>query len=660
MKTVIKHVSVIVFHTLLGSAPAAGLDPLAWRFEQQVVVSVPGLTKLDLPVETIAVSQSGLEDVRLLSPRGVETPLVIWTSPQESPRSQLVKDFQTRAAGSETILMLETGATDAIDAVILQTPAQDFIKSVRVEAGSGGEQWQELVKGDVIFRQRDGAGRLKVSIPSAVYPRLRITVDDLRATPVPFTGAALDFTALNRVTIPHNVIITQVEEKRNQTVLTLDLGAANLNIARLSILVSDPVFSRRVTLNYLRDDHGVPRMWGGTGTVLCRLPEKEGLTAESLDLPVDSQIPVKQATLTILNGDSPPLRVTGVSATRQPVSLVFFATETGQWKLLTGQRTAARPSYDLSALEGELRKSQAGAATAGPLLPNLSYQEPQALPAIPVDGAGINLAAWRFRKPVPGAAPGIIRMELDEEVLANCQSELADLRLVQNGRQIPWVQSPSKASRIIQPTVSPSNDPKRPSVSVWKLTQPHAGLPVRSLTCSSPTPLFDRSFILWGNRKDELGNIRRIQYGAAQWKRQSADQTLDFSLQLPSIRLPEELFLEANNGDNPPIAISGVKFLSAVQIVVAKLTEDEPVFLYYGNETATAPNYDLQLVREELLAATPALATLGAGEVLRARSSGVEVSAGSPWLWIALGVVVAVLLWIVARMLPAAAGKSPA
>ena len=55
MKTVIKYVSVIVFHTLLGSAPAAGLDPLAWRFEQQVVVSVPGLTKLDLPVETIAV-----------------------------------------------------------------------------------------------------------------------------------------------------------------------------------------------------------------------------------------------------------------------------------------------------------------------------------------------------------------------------------------------------------------------------------------------------------------------------------------------------------------------------------------------------------------------------------------------------------------------------
>ncbi len=644
---------VILFFLLSAAVHAAGLDATAWRFEQPVTVTAPGLTRLDLPVETINASQPELHDVRLLSPSGVETPLVIETTSLVPPRGEGVKDFKASAGDGETVLLLETGATEAIHGVILETPAPEFIKSVRVESGADGAQWSELVAGAVVFRQRDGAARLRVPVPSGVYARLRITLDDKRAQPVPFTAARVDFTKQKPVTAPHAISITKTEQKAKETVLTLDLGAANLNVASLTLQVNDPVFNRRVYLTYVQDDHGAPRTVSGVNDVLCRLPEKDGLKAESLELPVAWQIPVRQATLTIVNGDSPPLQVTGITAARQPVALVFFAPEAGAWRLLTGHRTAARPGYDVTALDAELRKSPASGAQAGGLAPNPTFKEPAALPGVPAEGSGIDLAKWRFRKAVSGAAAGVIRVELDEEVLSSCQDGLGDIRLVQKDRQIPWLRAESRAVRTIKPGVSRESDPKRPRVSLWKLTQPHAGLPVRELTCTSPTPLFDRTVSLWGNQKDEFGNVHRTQFGFAQWVRRTAGEPAIFSLQLGSYaRVQGELFLETENGDNPPIEIADVKLLTPVQTLVAKVTDSAPVFLYYGNEHTQEPSYDLQLVRQELLAATPAPATLGAEEVLRGRKSGADASAGSPWLWGALGLVVAVLLWVVAKMLP--------
>jgi len=86
------------------------------------------------------------------------------------------------------------------------------------------------------------------------------------------------------------------------------------------------------------------------------------------------------------------------------------------------------------------------------------------------------------------------------------------------------------------------------------------------------------------------------------------------------------------------------------------------VFLYYDNPHVNPPSYDLGLVRAELLAGDKHAAALGAEEELKAgkhRNQG-EMSAGSPWLWAALGLVVVVLLVVVAKMLPKAAGGTPA
>ena len=81
----------------------------------------------------------------------------------------------------------------------------------------------------------------------------------------------------------------------------------------------------------------------------------------------------------------------------------------------------------------------------------------------------------------------------------------------------------------------------------------------------------------------------------------------------------------------------------------------EPLELFYGNDRADAPRYDLRLVATQLLGAEKKIAALGP-EALVAKQSAHESEAptgnGGLVFWIILALVVAGLLLVLARMLP--------
>lgn len=322
----------------------------------------------------------------------------------------------------------------------------------------------------------------------------------------------------------------------------------------------------------------------------------------------------------------------------------------GKPKFLTCLQLLLR--YDSRLL---LRRDSATKVTAGELTINPNYKATAALPNVTPQGAEIDLAKWQYRKPVTITEAGVIRVEFDTEVLAHTQSSFGDVRLIQDGRQIPWQLDPTNATKMLQPAVVKESDPKRPTLSLWRITMPINNLPALRLTCSSPSELFERRITAWSKRKDSMGNEYKAPLGSTQWVHQKtgAQQALSFGFQ--STRLPETFFLETDNGDNPSIDIADVKIEYAVITLAVKLTETTPVFLYYGNDRAAMPSYDLRLVRNELLSATKQSAALGAEEKLLADKRGTtagEVSAGSPWLWVALAAVIGALLWVVAKMLP--------
>src|SRR5205807_3924355 len=102
---------------------------------------------------------------------------------------QNAESFQASLNRATTVITIETGLTQPLDSVTLESPAASFIKSAQVEGSADGKRWQTLAEGQPIFRQPGGASQLRVGFTASTWKWLRFTVDDQRSQPIPLTGA---------------------------------------------------------------------------------------------------------------------------------------------------------------------------------------------------------------------------------------------------------------------------------------------------------------------------------------------------------------------------------------------------------------------------------------------------------------------------------------
>src|ERR1700722_19115306 len=213
---------LFVVALLFGISAAAANLPSDWRRDQSFDVSTTGLVKMSLPVETLDAARPALEDLRLYDQAGNEVPYLIERPAQVAKAAQAVKALQVSLNANTTVITVETGLAQPFDGITLETPAMSFIKAVRVESSEDGNRWQTLAQGQPIFRQPDGASHLQISLPPTSSKWLRLTMDDGRSPPVPFTGALVHL-AMGKPT-PGELIsatITERDENPGETRLAL-------------------------------------------------------------------------------------------------------------------------------------------------------------------------------------------------------------------------------------------------------------------------------------------------------------------------------------------------------------------------------------------------------------------------------------------------------
>ena len=648
-------ITIIALFLAWSAIPSAAADFTAWRWQQNVEVKTPGVWSIQLPPDTLDASQSNFADIRLLSPDGVETPWFLEPSRQQGPVEAPMADFTVSVQTGETVLTA-TQSIGRIAGIILQSPARDFLKSIRIEGGDDGVTWHPLAEDELVFRQSDGTSRLQVPFDPVEWKSLRVAIRDDRTPQVPFTGMTVVPAAAGSITTPHPVTLAGREERGPETRLTLDLGAANLDLDSLQLEIAEAAFHRACLIE-TQTDAGSPAAIATVG--IRRSPAADPSSPVTLRIDAGRRIATRRITLRILNGDNPPLTVRGVRALRHPAAMVFFANKGGDWKLLTGYRQAAAPRYDVTTLREDFTRGNLGELTPGPLTAKPDHRSPTALPEVTTHGGPIDLAGWGRRRPVEITTPGVIHLELDAITLAGMAhpADLADLRLVQDGRQIPWLRTDNHPQRTLPATVTETPDPERPAMSRWSITLPVDGLPAASLTATSPDPLFSRDLVLTGRTVDRLGNRIPATLGNARWTvapRMSEAQRL-LNMPLGDTRLPRELTLETDNGDNPPIRIAQIAIAFQAPVIAARVDQAGPVFLYYDHPGSQPPSYDLALVRTGLLAADATTVVPGTEELLKPAKRP-EPGAGSPWLWAALAIVVALLLAVVAKLLPRTSG----
>jgi len=639
------------------STCAAGL-PSDWQHEQPFNVPASGLVKLSLPVETLDAARPALEDLRLCDDAGNEVPYLIEHPVPVVKVVQNVKSFHVSLTSSNTAIVLETGLTQPLDDVTLETPARSFLKPVRIEGSTDLKRWQPLEQGQPIFRQPDGVNRLHVSFPAGSWPWLRLTVDDQRTPPIPFTGAHIRVAVTEPAPtgwLP--VTIAERDENPGETRLALNLGAANLSLTAVQIETAEPLFTRHVTFAVPQvSEDTIHEQTIGQG-VVYRVAVGGQPVAESLLAPLESQVRSRELLLFIHNQDSPPLPITAVRVERRPVYLVFLARQAGTYHLLTGNGQCAAPRYDLAALDMNLKSMAVAPIQLPPPANNPDYRPPEVLPGIEATGAALDVTAWKFRQPVRLARAGAQQLELEPDVLAHTQPGFQDLRLLHGSNQVPYILEHTSISRSLAPAVTATNDAKDTKLSRWIIRLPQSRLPVIRLGCATETPLFQREMTLYEELADERGEKYRHPLGGTSWVQKPDRKSWEFFLTLDSPPQSDTLFLETHNGDNPPITLEKFQFFYPATRILFKAGSDDELFLYYGNPRADTPRYDLSLVAGQLLSADKALASPGTEQQLL-KSSWREheiPGQGGVVFWGILALVIVVLLIVISRLLP----KSP-
>ena len=376
-----------------------------------------------------------------------------------------------------------------------------------------------------------------------------------------------------------------------------------------------------------------------------------------VEIPIDTQIRGRQLIVLIDNGDSPPLVIDAVDADRRVTQLIFLAREQGRYQLLSGTPQCSTPRYDLSELGDQLKSAAAIELRPAALVAIPDYKPLDNLSALPLTGARIDLAAWKFRNPVQVSKAGAQQIELGPDVLARAAPDQRDLRIVTEDRQLPFLLERTSISRSVPLPQIAADDPKKPRLSRWSLRLPQAGTPITRVTCASGSALFQREMRLWEEVANERGDTFPRELGRASWKKAPNQAGQEFAIQLEVTPRSGTLFLETDNGDNRPIELHDFRGNYPVTRVVFKAASDstQAIWIYYGNPSAAFPRYDVTLVADQLFRAERAAATLGPQEGTGSKTERITqtLSGSARYIfWGILGLVVAGLLLLISRLLP--------
>ena len=639
----------------------AGVIPADWQWNQSLPVKEPGLVRVPLPPATLDVLRPGLADLRLLDPAGTEVawvpehPLqVAAASPVRRPKS-----FTVSLQSQSTVVTVETDLTRPVEGITLSTGDGSFLKALKVEASPDARSWQLIAKGLPIYQNYQGQTRREVSFPAVTSRWLRLTLDDSRSAPVPIAAVQVQELEPGQEAVlektPARIVIR--DELPRETRLRLDLGSANRDIVFLDLLSPDPFFTRRASVRERRFERGEWSERILVSGLLYREPLPDGSPGPPARFEIDRTIPTREVILVIENGDSPPLQVSSITVASHPVELVFWAREAGSYRLLAGNADCPVPGYDFAAFADRLRAARPQTATLGSLEPNPFFRPQPVAPDPFMLGGPLDPSPWQYRKSVPISRDGPQELELDLEVLTGSQPGLGDLRLVSEGRQRPYILDPQASLRTVNLNPVPADDPKRPSISLWRLTLPRDGIPLRSVELECSSTLFEREVILLTERDGPRGERVRSVLANAIWRRTPAASSGNLVLPLDGRSASATLWLEINNGDNAPLVVSKVTGSYAVGRLYFLAPVNPKTVLYYGNPSASSPMYDLQLIATRVINA-PASLVIPGPVVLNHTPHPIrlwERVNGGIWIfWGALALVVACLLVVLRRILPAA------
>ncbi|XYI01594.1 DUF2339 domain-containing protein [Sorangium sp. So ce1128] len=321
---------------------------------------------VDLDLYRESRAEELLADVRIAGPDGVEVPYVLreaGASPGAGQIAATMLDPGVDTAGA-------THATWALDApgtrhcrIELTVLGRTFLREARVDTGADPRSLREVARGAYVYRIPQGSEtveHLSVSYPlsRAALVRVRLLPEGARArdaardtsADVRITGGAVSCEppadARKSALLPLAIVETERNSEAKTTLVTLDAGAEGAPLEAVLLDVATPEFSRRVEVASTT----YRAVWPAVGSGLIHRIRPQGGSGVALAL---TRIPLSPTRkrflrLTIHDGDSAPLSLSGAQGEVRAREIVFRAVRPGPHRLYIGDALGERPRYDLA------------------------------------------------------------------------------------------------------------------------------------------------------------------------------------------------------------------------------------------------------------------------------------------------------------------------
>ncbi|WP_437784702.1 DUF2339 domain-containing protein [Sorangium sp. So ce1097] len=327
-------------------------------------VGAAGDHRVDVDLELYRESRAEelLADVRVAGPDGAEVPYVIrevGAAPSPGRIAATMLDPGVDAAGV-------AHATWALDApgtrhcrIELSVLGSSFLREARVDTGADPRSLSEVARGAHVYRIPQGSETVEHLAVS--YPLSRAALVRVRLVPagaparggfadVRITGGAVACdppdSAARTALVPLAIVETLRDSDAKLTLVTLDAGADGAPLEALLLDVATPEFSRRIEVASTTYRAVWPPV--GSGLVYRIRPQGEaGVALARTRIPL-SPNRKRFLRLTIHDGDSAPLSLSGVQGEVRAREIVFRAAQPGPHRLYVGDALAARPRYDLA------------------------------------------------------------------------------------------------------------------------------------------------------------------------------------------------------------------------------------------------------------------------------------------------------------------------
>ena len=353
-----KLVSVLLLLAALSGSLVSADLPAAWRsWRYSRSISPAGsdaLGYLTLDRDVFSHSENRLADLRIIDEAGQELPYDIRshiTPPAQPVNVPATIRENSFSPGRFTQVLLDLGShTGFHNSLRVQTPESDFINWVQVDASDDAHLWRVVNPRAPISRflreDLEGNQTVRYSENNARYLRVRIEesghsfkVSNIEV----FSSPAVQADKPEGAPPLAASLAPDAGREGSSTQWTVDLGSANIPVAKFDFATDRPEFYRAVRVLTSQDGHE----WQPAGGGEIHRYTASGKIEESLSVQCYESWGSRFWRVEVLNLNDAPLSAVRLSVA-MPLRYVLFHGSAGRsYRLLYGNARATSPRYDL-------------------------------------------------------------------------------------------------------------------------------------------------------------------------------------------------------------------------------------------------------------------------------------------------------------------------